>query len=126
MSVRTSYAVDGLRVAKARQSLIGRNEKPMTQGELADAVGVHRVTMTKIENGDANVSLDLLERLSSVLGQSREHLLGEAESVDQVEAAKAQIADALGKVGDGLEELVDVVEELNERAASAGAKAVAV
>lgn len=123
MKSRTSYQVDGLRVAQSRQALTGAGGKAMTQQELADLLDVHRVTLTKIESRGTNVSLDLLERLSKQLGRSREYLLGEPEVIDDLEVAKARIAVALVKVGDGLGELADLVETLTNVAHTVAAAA---
>lgn len=120
---RQSYEIDGLRVATARQAITGQNGKPMTQAELAARADVHRVTITKIENGDANVSLDLLERLAGILDCTREHLLGAAEPIDPVEASRAKLADGLEEVADGFEKLSEVVDELTHEAQLAKATA---
>lgn len=116
-----SYQLDGLRVAQARQALQGRDGKALTQGELAERAEIHRVTMTRIENGDAKVSLELLERLSGLLDKSRPYLLGEPEQIDPLEEARGRIGQALAKVATGMDELADVVETLNQRAAEAAA-----
>lgn len=44
-----------------------RNEKELTQDELANACGVNRVNIAKIENGKYNVSIDILSKITDVL-----------------------------------------------------------
>lgn len=85
----------------------------MKQGELADLCGLHRVTMTKIEGSNARVSLDVLERLAAAVGRSREWLLGEPETIDDFELARA-------KMNHVLEEFSQAVDLL-QRAARAAA-----
>jgi transcriptional regulator with XRE-family HTH domain len=104
LSGRAGYEIDGLRVAQARQALRPDGEKrqrdddaTMTQGDLADLIGVHRVTLNKIEAGQRAVSLDTLERLAVRLGRSREWLLGEPETIDEFELAREKMANALSE-----------------------------
>lgn len=106
---KPGYTINGTRVAQARQQRLG-----ITQGALADLLGIHRVTLTRIENGTAPVSLELLEKLTSALGCSRAWLLGEPESTGPMD----QLADALAKINAGFVDLADLVETLNGRAAS--------
>ncbi len=44
-----------------------RERRGLTQQQLADAVGVARVTIGRVEIGSARPSLDLLERLARAL-----------------------------------------------------------
>lgn len=78
----------------------------MAQGRLAELVGVHRVTIAKIETGQARVSREVLERLVEVLGRSREWLLGEPEQVDEFELARVKMASAL----ESFSEAVDLLQ----------------
>lgn len=111
---RTSYPIDGARVGQARLAL------GLTQTELADRIGVHRVTMTKIEGG-APVSLETLEALSVELVRSREWLCGEPDQVDEFDLARERIANAMSKIADGFEDFQEAVIVLEERARHAGA-----
>lgn len=115
---RPSYTVDPVRAAQARM------DKGFKQAEAADALMVNRVTLNKIENGRANVSLDLLERMTLLYDRSREWLLGEPETVDAIEAGREKLATALAKINDGFEDLHDLVSTLNERARDASAPLV--
>lgn len=119
------YLVDHVRVAQARQALRGANGKPLTQRLAAERLDVHPVTLNRIENGKARVSLELLERMATLYGCTREHLLGASEQVDPIAAARNQVADALEKIGGGFEELADVVEVLQAQAVAAKRQVVA-
>ncbi len=119
-----SYTVNGARVGQARQALRNDEGRPMKQVEAADALGIHVVTLNRIENGKAPVSLDLLERLAAFTGRSKEWLLGEAELLDPVLANRERISKALGKIAEGFEEL-GLVDVLNNQARLAGIESVA-
>lgn len=45
-----------------------REERGMSQGQLAEKAGLIRTTVNKIERGKFSVSVDLLERICDVLG----------------------------------------------------------
>ena len=44
-----------------------REKRKMTQGELAAKVGVHLVTISRIETGARNPSMPLLQKLAKAL-----------------------------------------------------------
>lgn len=48
----------------------GRNEREMTQKQLADATGISQADISRLENGTANPSLRTLKRLASGLGMT--------------------------------------------------------
>ena len=53
-----------------KQALIDiRNEKHLTQKDLAELTGIHQSDISKIENGNANPSLNTLRRLAEGLGK---------------------------------------------------------
>ena len=81
---------------------------------------MHRVTLTKIENG-APCSLELLERLARELNVSREWLLGEPETIDELELARERVTAAMGKLAEGFDDFTDAVQALQRRARDAGA-----
>jgi transcriptional regulator with XRE-family HTH domain len=103
---RPGYTVDQVRVAQARVS------SNLSQGEAADALNVNRVTLNKIENGRANVSLDLLERMSVLYGCSREWLQGEPEKLDEVELGRERFSNALATMAEGMEQLIAALDPL--------------
>ena len=52
-----------------------RLKKGLTQSQLAEAVGVSRVTITKVELGTRNFSIATLLKVSEFLGVSSDNLL---------------------------------------------------
>ena len=53
-----------------------REAKGLTQGELAERAGLHRVYVTQLETGvEKNPTLDMLERLAKALGVPASQLL---------------------------------------------------
>lgn len=74
-----------------------RKAKKLTQTQLAEAVGCHQATISKLEKGDKNVTLDLIERIARVLGVEPWQLLGVGElrqryleAMDRATPAKRQ------------------------------------
>lgn len=57
------------RLAEARQA------KGMTQEQLAAATGVHRVTIARIETGEASPKAETLKRLADALGVRMDDLM---------------------------------------------------
>jgi transcriptional regulator with XRE-family HTH domain len=108
---RTGYTIDGVRAAQARVAC-----GLATQEQAAAELHVNRITLNRIENGHAKVSLELLERMAGRYGRSREWLQGEPEHVDELELGRARLAVALAKISEGFEELTGV---LNDRAREA-------
>ena len=108
------YTVDHLRVAQARMALTGKDGEPLTQRAAAEEVlGVNPVTLNRIENGKAKVSLELLDRMAALYGVTKEWLLGEPEDADDVEAAREALADsirALHETTGRFSELMDVLD----------------
>ena len=58
---------------------VARAAKDMTQGELADAVGVSRPTMNALEQGNYNPTIKLCRAICRVLGKTLDELFGEEE-----------------------------------------------
>lgn len=54
-----------------------RAQKDMTQGALAEAVGVSRQTMNAIEQGAYNPTIRLCRAICRVLGKTLDELFGE-------------------------------------------------
>ncbi len=50
------------------QITVARTEKGITQAQLAEMLGTHRSNISRLERGDHNPSLDMLLKISSVLG----------------------------------------------------------
>lgn len=113
--MREGIALDGGRVAKARQALKDGDGRYMRQSEFAELIGVHPVTMNRIENNKAKVSLETLELLCEQLSRSREHLMGLPEEIDELNSARDRVAKALSKLADGYADFGEAVEALNDR-----------
>ena len=60
-----------------------RREQHITQGDLADMVGVRRETIARLERGQYNPSLKLASDISKILGASIEHLFQVVEVPDE-------------------------------------------
>lgn len=57
-----------------------RADRGYSQEELAHRAKLHRTTMSEIERGFRNVSLDIAERVAAALGVPLSILVAEAES----------------------------------------------
>lgn len=60
-----------------------RKEAGLSQQQLADLAGMSRVWVARLEGGDANVRLDSLLRVASVLGMSLEATWDPAEATSE-------------------------------------------
>lgn len=56
---------------------IARVEKDMTQGDLANAVGVSRQTISAVEKGDYNPTINLCRAICKALGKTLDELFWE-------------------------------------------------
>ena len=66
-----------------------RAEKSVSQSTLADRAGVSRPTISKIEQGDGNVTVAILERIATVLGCTLEQLFErDAELCDELDLTR--------------------------------------
>ena len=52
-----------------------RTRRKLTQVELAEIVGVHKITISRLERGDRQPSMRMLQRLAKALGVSVTRLL---------------------------------------------------
>jgi len=99
---RFGHRVDGLKVARARESL-GANGHRVTQAEFARRLGVHVITLNRIENNKARVSLDLLERIADQTGKQRGHFLSDDDDeesdpvADLVKAIRRVVREEMAK-----------------------------
>ena len=64
-------------MAKNLKMKAARAEKDMTQGALAQAVGVSRQTIKKIEKGEYNPTIQLCRSICKVLGKTLDELFWE-------------------------------------------------
>lgn len=58
-----------------------REQRNMTQGELADRVGVHQSKISHCETGARGISLELAAKIAAALGVTVDDLLPSAEGV---------------------------------------------
>jgi len=56
-----------------------RTKRNLSQGDLADALGVSRQSVSKWENGNATPDLDKLVKLAKLFGVTLDELVGESE-----------------------------------------------
>lgn len=56
------------RYAVISQLIAARIEKGMTQKEIAEKMGTKQSAIARLESGNANPTIDFLDRLASVLG----------------------------------------------------------
>lgn len=71
----------GQRVKQARLNLSARMGRQIAQSEIAEAVGVHQVTLGEWERGKSEPKLETIERLAAVLAVSAAWLaFGEGEA----------------------------------------------
>ena len=64
-------------MAKNLKLKAARAEKDMTQGTLAEAVGVSRQTVNAIEKGEYNPTINLCRSIFKVLGKTLDDLFWE-------------------------------------------------
>ena len=64
-------------LAKNLKLKAARAEKDMTQGTLAEAVGVSRQTVNAIEKGEYNPTINLCRSICKVLGKTLDDLFWE-------------------------------------------------
>ncbi len=77
------------------QIVAARTEKGMTQAQLADILGTHRSNISRLERGDHNPSLDMLLKISSVLGVDLNVQTSKAEAKLSGDAYELRIYDTL-------------------------------
>lgn len=65
-----------------RNIKVGRTRLGITQGQLAEALGIENVTVSRIETGAQLPSLDRLDDISQYLGVSLATLIGDATQKD--------------------------------------------
>jgi len=66
-------------MAKNLQMKAARAQKDMTQGDLAEAVGVSRQTINAIEKGEYNPTIKLCRAICVALGKTLDDLFWEGE-----------------------------------------------
>jgi transcriptional regulator with XRE-family HTH domain len=89
-------------------ALIGRRrtELKLTQAQMADRLGIHWVTQSRIESGKSPVSLELVERIAVETGLSRHELLREPDDEEAATMTAATAADIESALMSALRTLV--------------------
>ncbi|MBI3900013.1 MAG: helix-turn-helix transcriptional regulator [Gammaproteobacteria bacterium] len=64
-----------------------RKVREWSQGQVADASGLHRTYISLVERGQCNISIDNLERLADAFGVEAADLIGPADSTPSAEYA---------------------------------------
>ena len=59
--------IDDIRLRIGRQIADLRSQKGMTQQQLADAAGITRVHVSRVESGKYSVGLDILAKIANAL-----------------------------------------------------------
>lgn len=90
-----------------------RQEKGLSQEQLAEKLNVSQNTIAKIECGLRRPSIDFLIELSAFFDTSINYLvLGVHPEDVEKEAAKKEIDEAIEKIDEAIEKLLDQKEEL--------------
>jgi transcriptional regulator with XRE-family HTH domain len=66
-------------IGLSNRLVILRKERKISQGELAEKVGIHPNVLGRYERGEATPSVDMATRLSDVLGVSLDYLVGKID-----------------------------------------------
>ena len=56
-----------------------RKEKKISQGELAEKVGIHNNVLGRFERGEATPSVDMAAKIADALGVSLDYLIGKTD-----------------------------------------------
>jgi transcriptional regulator with XRE-family HTH domain len=72
-----------------------RTQLGMTQGQLAEALGIENVTMSRIETGSQLPSLDRLQHLAEILHVPLQALLAEGEEGSETSKVVTELMEGL-------------------------------
>lgn len=75
----TCFHMPPLRTRLGRAIRRTRADAGMSQERLAQRAGLHRTTMSEIERGISNVSIDIADRIAKALGVRLSRLISDAE-----------------------------------------------
>lgn len=90
MEIEIIYQEFGNCLKKARKSA------ELTQGALADLVGLNRTSITNMENGRQHVSLHVLFRLANALGIHVYDLLPDLGHISEIEKIDSRLLEEAG------------------------------
>lgn len=90
-----------------------RAKKELSQAALAEAAGLTRQTISDIERGAANPTVDVLDRIVTVLGIGLDQLFVAKPSGQKLDASEIRRRRASAKAGDTVDAFVflDAVDE---------------
>ncbi|MFK4461595.1 helix-turn-helix domain-containing protein [Bacillus safensis] len=89
-----------------------RMKKGFTQSQLATLVGVDQRTISNIERTDNETSIDLLNKISKVLGYSEWEELKKINNYKKQENSKRHVIDTIAAHHDGEEWTTEELEEI--------------
>lgn len=92
-----------------------RKLRGLTQGELADHIGVSRPQFSNLERGATDTSLRSLVCLAQALGCTTDYLLGLSDSPFANIQTNSHVYEALHNVGSAVVNVQDMVNELMRR-----------
>jgi transcriptional regulator with XRE-family HTH domain len=99
--------------ALRRNVVLKRAEHQISQSDLAEKAGVARQTVSKIESGDGNVTVQVIEKIASVLGCAFSELFvprsGPADDAELERRANAPASEFVHAHA-----LLDAIDEANE------------
>lgn len=90
-----------------------RNEKGLTQQEIADKMGVNRVTYTNWENGIKEPKLDMIVQLATEFNCTLDYLLGTSD-VNALEIGKSIEGMSKDEVADLQDKLIKNILQIEE------------
>ena len=64
-----SFEIENMKNSLIKQVLAYRKENDLTQKELGELIGVKQQVISRFENGNSNVGLDFLTKLTYVIGR---------------------------------------------------------
>ena len=99
--------------ALRRNVVYKRAEHGLSQGDLADRASVARQTISKIESGHGNVTVEVLEKIATVLGCGVDQLF-EPRSVRVDDAELERRANAPRSEFVNAYDVLDAIDEANE------------
>lgn len=102
-----NYSLDD--VLLGRRVKIARKEKRLTQEELAGLCNCTPTHICNIENGKIGISLELLFRISILLGKSMDYFVMDNPGVDPQVKINAEIAPKLARCNPQMLDIVDTI-----------------
>ena len=102
-----NYSLDDVMLGKRVK--IARKEKRLTQEELAGLCNCTPTHICNIENGKIGISLELLFKISILLGKSMDYFVMDNPGVDPQVKINAEIAPKLARCNPQMLDIVDTI-----------------